>query len=153
MPGQLVLSYMQMDATTANNVVSVCTGLNVWLVSNFATNSQKHATSCNRVCKETHHVTSNNVDSCWPTKLWSFAFLMSFKVYIPCLSVSVLTTAGFSWWFLLGRFHWTTPWSTLGISHTWMLGHCIIVQSRITAWNSHKDGTLYQSLFFQNILR
>ena len=35
-----------------------------WLVSNFA---QQHATTCNRVCKRTQHVTSNNVWSCWST--------------------------------------------------------------------------------------
>ena len=36
-------------------------------------NSQQHATICNRVCKRTKHVTSNNVGSCWPTMLRPFA--------------------------------------------------------------------------------
>jgi len=35
-------------------------------------NSQQQATTCNRVCKRTQHVTSNNVGSCWPTKLRPF---------------------------------------------------------------------------------
>ena len=39
----------------ANNVTSVCTGLKVWPVSNFA---QQHTTTWNRVCKRTQHVTS-----------------------------------------------------------------------------------------------
>ena len=32
------------------------------------------ATTCNRVCKRTQHVTSNNVGSCWPTMLRLFAW-------------------------------------------------------------------------------
>ena len=31
------------------------------------------ATTCNRECKRTQHVTSNNVGSCWPTMLRPFA--------------------------------------------------------------------------------
>ena len=45
-------------------------GWKVWPVSNFA---QQHATTCNRVCKRTQHVTSNNVGSCWATMLRPFA--------------------------------------------------------------------------------
>ena len=36
-------------------------------------NSQHHATTYNRMCKRTQHVTSNNVGSCWPTMLRPFA--------------------------------------------------------------------------------
>ena len=36
-------------------------------------NTQQHPTTCNRVCKRTQHVTSNNVGSCWPTMLRPFA--------------------------------------------------------------------------------
>ena len=36
-------------------------------------NSQQHPTTCNRVCKRTQHVTSNNAGSCWPTMLRPFA--------------------------------------------------------------------------------
>ena len=36
-------------------------------------NTQQHPTTCNRVCKRTQHVTSNNVGSCWPTMLHPFA--------------------------------------------------------------------------------
>ena len=32
-------------------------------------NTQKHATTRDRVCKRTQHVTSNNVGSLWPTML------------------------------------------------------------------------------------
>ena len=39
-------------------------------LSNFA---QQHPTACNRVCKQTQLVTSNNVGSCWPTMLRLFA--------------------------------------------------------------------------------
>ena len=35
-------------------------------------NTQQHPTTCNRVCKRTQHVTSNNVGSCWPTMLRPF---------------------------------------------------------------------------------
>ena len=45
-------------------------GWKVWPVSNFA---QQHATTCNRVCNRTQHVTSNNVGSCWSTMLRPFA--------------------------------------------------------------------------------
>ena len=36
-------------------------------------NTQQHPTTCNRVCKRTQHVTSNNAGSCWPTMLRPFA--------------------------------------------------------------------------------
>ena len=36
-------------------------------------NTQQHPTICNRVCKRTQHVTSSNVESCWPTMLHPFA--------------------------------------------------------------------------------
>ena len=35
-------------------------------------NNFQQATTCNRVCKRTQHVTSNNVGSCWPTMLRPF---------------------------------------------------------------------------------
>ena len=35
-------------------------------------NTRQHPTICNRVCKRTQHVTSNNVGSCWPTMLRPF---------------------------------------------------------------------------------
>ena len=44
-------------------------GSEVGPVSNFA---QQHATTCNRVCKRTQHVTSNNFESCWSTTLRPF---------------------------------------------------------------------------------
>ena len=36
-------------------------------------NTQQHPTTCNRACKRTQHVTSNNVGTCWPTMLRPFA--------------------------------------------------------------------------------
>ena len=36
-------------------------------------NTQQHPTTCNRVCKRTQLVTSNNVGSCWPTMFRPFA--------------------------------------------------------------------------------
>ena len=36
-------------------------------------NTQQHPTTCNRMCKRTQHVTSNNVGSCWPTMLRLFS--------------------------------------------------------------------------------
>ena len=36
-------------------------------------NTQQHPTTCNRVCKRTQHVTSNNAGSCWSTVLRPFA--------------------------------------------------------------------------------
>ena len=38
------------------------------------------ATTCNRVCKRTQHVTSNNAGSCWPTILRPFARGLKVKV-------------------------------------------------------------------------
>ena len=37
-------------------------------------NTQQHPTTCNRVCKRTQHITSNNVGSCWSTMLRPFAW-------------------------------------------------------------------------------
>ena len=42
-------------------------------------NTQQHPTTCNRVCKRTQHVTSNNVASCWRTMLRPFA--RGFKIW------------------------------------------------------------------------
>ena len=42
-------------------------------------NTQQHPTTCNRVCKRTQHVTSNNVGSCWWTMLRPFA--RGFKIW------------------------------------------------------------------------
>ena len=39
----------------------------------WCNNTQQHPTTCNRVCKGTQHVTSNNVGSCWSTMLRPFA--------------------------------------------------------------------------------
>ena len=36
-------------------------------------NTQQHPITCNRACKRTQRVTSNNVRSCWPTMLRPFA--------------------------------------------------------------------------------
>ena len=75
----------------ANNVASVCTyhtqrlptllPQQCWELlcpywqwcTNGCDNSQQHAIACNRVCKRTQHVTSNNVRSYWPTKMRPFA--------------------------------------------------------------------------------
>ena len=42
-------------------------------------NTQQHPTTCNRMCKQTQHVTSNNVGSCWLTMLRSFAPGLTFS--------------------------------------------------------------------------
>ena len=42
--------------------------------ANGCNNSQQHGTTCNKVCKRTQHVASNNVGSCWPTMLRRFAW-------------------------------------------------------------------------------
>ena len=42
-------------------------------VQTLRNNTQQHPATCNRVCKRTQHVTSNNVESCWPTMLRPFA--------------------------------------------------------------------------------
>ena len=43
-------------------------------------NTQQHPTTCNRECKQTQHVTSNNVGSCWPTMLHPFS--RGFRLYL-----------------------------------------------------------------------
>ena len=50
-------------------------GPKVSLVSNFAQqlNSQQHVATCNRMCKWTQHITSNNFGSFWPTMSRPFA--------------------------------------------------------------------------------
>ena len=42
-------------------------------IQTLRNNMQQHPTTCNRVCKLTQHVTSNNVASCWPTMLRLFS--------------------------------------------------------------------------------
>ena len=67
------LGYVQTGATTPNNVASICTGLKVWLVSNFAQQRTKASNNMQQGVKQTQHVTCNNVGSCWPTMLRPFA--------------------------------------------------------------------------------
>ena len=40
-------------------------------------NKQQRPPTCNRVCKRTQHVTSNNVGSCWSTMLCPFTHSLS----------------------------------------------------------------------------
>ena len=53
-------------------------GSKVWPVPTFSqqlpTTRNRHAATCNRLCKRTFPVTSNNVGSCWPTILRPFAW-------------------------------------------------------------------------------
>ena len=49
-------------------------------------NTQQHPTTCNRVCKRTQHVTSNNVGSCWSTMLRPFAPSQTFQPTTPNIS-------------------------------------------------------------------
>ena len=74
---QVYLSYVQTDATTPN--VRSCWPTMFlpfardYKFDRFQTsrnNSQLHTATCNRVCKQTQHVTSNNVGSCWPIMLF-----------------------------------------------------------------------------------
>ena len=44
-------------------------------------NTQQHQTTCNKVCKRTQHVTSNNFGSCWSTMLRPFARDLTRHVY------------------------------------------------------------------------
>ena len=60
------------------NVGSVV-GWEVWPVSNF---TQQHPTTCNRVCKRTQHVTSNNVTSVC-TGLYIFYWMGGNKILRP----------------------------------------------------------------------
>ena len=46
-------------------------------------NSKKHATTCNRVCKRTQHVASNNAGSCWPRMLRPFSRGLSVVQWNP----------------------------------------------------------------------
>ena len=54
-------------------------------------NTQQHPTTCNRVCRQTQHVTSNNVGNCWPTMLRPFArgFTPSYCLRAPDKSNSL----------------------------------------------------------------
>ena len=56
------LGYVQTGATTPNNVASVCTGLKVWPVSNFA---QQHATTSNNMQQGVQADATCNIPQCW----------------------------------------------------------------------------------------
>ena len=61
--------------TTPNIDGSCCIRL---LEAKSLTRFKLCATTCNRVCKRTQHVTPNNIGSCWPTMLRSFARSLSY---------------------------------------------------------------------------
>ena len=74
-------------------------------------NSQQRATTCNRVCKRTRHVTCKNFGSWWPAKLRRMAWgLISFENvsffsgvdailnHFACLSTSKRSALKISWW-------------------------------------------------------
>ena len=50
-------------------------------------NTQQHPTTCNRVCKWTQHVTSNNVGSCWPAMLRPFARGLKMMLKLHALDI------------------------------------------------------------------
>ena len=68
-------------------------------------NTQQHPTTCNRVCKRTQHITSNNVGICWPKILHPFArgLTNNIIIIIPLFTLgSVYSTYGM----LLGPSKW-----------------------------------------------
>ena len=102
-----VLSCVQTDATTPNIVGQQCWEVLAQKFDRFQTlrnNSQQHATTCNRVCKRTQHLTSNKVGSCWPTLLLPFArgfrkdlteiivILMIIIIIIMIIIIIIITT-------------------------------------------------------------
>ena len=57
-------------------------------------NSQQHTATCNKVCKRTQHVTSNNVGNCWPAKLcpiaWGLNVLLNWsQVFVSKINSTV----------------------------------------------------------------
>ena len=62
--------------------------------ANGCDNSQQHATTCNKVCKRTQHVTFNNVWSCWPTMFRPFAWDFTQQGTIPLTVWNLLFTDG-----------------------------------------------------------
>ena len=72
---------VQTDPTLLRNASAITEQTKCWesLAEKFdqfqtlRNNTQQHPTTCNRVCKRTQHVTSNNAGSCWPTMLRPFA--------------------------------------------------------------------------------
>ena len=50
-------------------------------------NAQQHPTTCNRVCKRTQHVTSNNVGSCWPAMLRPFTRGLKMMLKLHALDI------------------------------------------------------------------
>ena len=86
---------LRLHANGRNDVAPICMGLKVWPVSNFA---QQHLTTCNRVCKQMQHETSNNVGSCWST-MWH-PFVHSLTCYTERLSILIFHRS------LSGQFEW-----------------------------------------------
>ena len=62
--------------------------------------SQQHSTTGHRVCKLTQHVTSNSVESCWPTKLhlfeWGLSQYETNIIYTKCHHVKLNWCQSFS---------------------------------------------------------
>ena len=92
---KLLLSCVQTDATLWANNSQHCWELLRPFVRSFkfdrfqtlGNNTQQHSTTCNRVYKRTQHViTSNKVESCWPTMLRPFTRGFSGLVcFIDCV--------------------------------------------------------------------
>ena len=92
---KLLLSRVQTDATLCANNSQHCWELLRPFVRSFkfdrfqtlGNNTQQHSTTCNRVYKRTQHViTSNKVESCWPTMLRPFTRDFSGLVcFIDCV--------------------------------------------------------------------
>ena len=65
---------VQTDPTLLRYASAITEQKKCWeLLAESLTGFKLCATTCNRVCKRTQHVTSNNVGSCWPTMLRPFA--------------------------------------------------------------------------------
>ena len=72
---------VQTDPTSLRYASAITEQTNCWelLTEKFdrfqtlRNNTQQHPTTCNRLCKRTQHLTSNNVGNCWPIMLRPFA--------------------------------------------------------------------------------
>ena len=98
--------YVQTDATTpnnvlellANNIASICTGLKVWPVSNFA---QQHATTFNNMQQGVQTDAICNIQQCWELLVYNVASVCTQPKTI--ISQSCTKSLKFTIWYKLNR--------------------------------------------------
>ena len=92
--------------------------------------TQPHATTCNRVCRRTQHVTSN-VGSCWPTTLRPFARRLM-TLLISSINPTFVKGDGFIYYLLVLLLYVKNQINSRGYNESACIGYPLVLVSLLS---------------------